>query len=55
MDTLETNVGAIATCITTEVSETPVVFQFAYENGVYGFMVGDTFHPFGGEVAPTGD
>ena len=53
VDTLETNVGAIATCITTEVSETPVVFQFAYENGVYGFMVGDTFHPFGGEVAPT--
>ena len=50
---LETNVGAIATCITTEVSETPVVFQFAYEDGVYGFMVGETFHPFGGEVAPT--
>ena len=52
---LETNVGAIATCITTEVSETPVVFQFAYEDGVYGFMVGETFHPFGGEVAPTGE
>lgn len=51
--TLETNVGAIATCITTEISETPVVFQFAYEDGVYGFMVGETFHPFGGEVAPT--
>ena len=50
---LETNVGAIATCITTEVNETPVVFQFAYEDGVYGFMVGETFHPFGGEVAPT--
>ena len=53
INTLETNVGAIATCITTEVSETPVVFQFAYEDGVYGFMVGETFHPFGGEVAPT--
>ena len=51
--TLTTNVGAIATCITTEVSENPVVFQFAYEDGVYGFMVGETFHPFGGEVAPT--
>ena len=55
IETLETNVGAIATCITTEVSENPVVFQFAYEDGVYGFMVGETFHPFGGEVAPTGD
>lgn len=55
IDALETNVGAIATCITTEVSENPVVFQFAYEDGVYGFMVGETFHPFGGEVAPTGD
>ena len=55
VDTLETNVGAIATCITTEVSENPVVFQFAYEDGVYGFMVGNVFHPFGGEVAPTGD
>ena len=53
VDTLETNVGAIATCITTEVSDTPVVFQFAYQDGVYGFMVGETFHPFGGEVAPT--
>lgn len=38
-----------------EVSENPVVFQFSYEDGVYGFMVGKTFHPFGGEVAPTGD
>ena len=53
VDALETNVGAIATCITTEVSDTPVVFQFAYEDGVYGFMVGDTFHPFGGEAAST--
>ena len=53
IETLETNVGAIATCLTTEVSENNVVFQFAYEDGVYGFLVGETFHPFGGEVTPT--
>ena len=34
------------------VGEDDVPFQFAYdsENEVYGFMVGEVFHPFGGEV-----
>ena len=30
----------------------------AYQIGAkvkYGFMVGETFHPFGGKVAPTGE
>ena len=49
-DGLVDDVGAIIDNLTTEVSDSPVVFKFAYNNGVYGFMVGDVFHPFGNEV-----
>lgn len=49
-DGLVDDVDAIIDNLTTEVSETPVVFKFAYSGGVYGFMVGDVFHPFGNEV-----
>ena len=56
---LQDAVGAIATDVTTmqsqlvvTVGEDDVPFQFAYdsENEVYGFMVGEVFHPFGEEV-----
>ena len=34
------------------VDEDDIPFKFAYDstNEVYGFMVGEVFHPFGGEV-----
>lgn len=56
---LQDAVDAIATDVTTmqsqlivTVGENDVPFKFAYdsENEVYGFMVGEVFHPFGGEV-----
>ena len=41
--------------LTVTVGEDDVAFKFAYdaENSVYGFMVGEVFHPFGEEVIPT--
>lgn len=56
---LQDAVGAIATDVTTmqtqlvvTVGEDDVPFKFAYDttNEVYGFLVGEVFHPFGGEV-----
>ena len=52
VEDLQEDVSDINGNLTVTVSETDVPFKFAYdsENGVYGFMVGEVFHPFGGEV-----
>ena len=52
IEDLQDDVEDINDNLTTTVSETNVPFKFAYdnENNVYGFMVGEVFHPFGGEV-----
>ena len=51
-DGLVDDVDAIIDNLTIE-GDTPLVFKFAVSDGVYGFMVGETFHPFGEEVTPT--
>lgn len=52
VEILEDAVDDIASNLETTVSDKTVPFKFAYdsENSVYGFMVGEVFHPFGGEV-----
>ena len=57
VETLEGDVSDITSNLEVTVSEETVPFKFAYdsENGVYGFMVGEVFHPFGGEVVPSGE
>ena len=57
VDALQSDVEDIQEQLVVTVDEDDVPFQFAYDstNEVYGFMVGDVFNPFGGEVAPTGD
>ena len=57
VELLEDAVDDIENNLKVTVSETTVPFKFAYdsENGVYGFMVGEVFHPFGGEVIPSGE
>lgn len=54
VEELQEDVGNIKENLTVTVSEDSVPFKFAYdaENSVYGFMVGEVFHPFGGEVVP---
>lgn len=56
VEDLQEDVGDISDNLTVTVSEDDVPFKFAYdsENSVYGFMVGEVFHPFGGEVIPSG-
>lgn len=55
IEQLQIDLGNVQTQLTVKVSEDDVPFQFAYdsENSVYGFMVGEVFHPFGGEVIPS--
>ena len=55
VEELQGDVEDISDNLTVTVSEDDVPFKFAYdsENSVYGFMVGEVFHPFGGEVVPT--
>ena len=52
VNTLGGDIGTIKNQLKVTVDEATVPFQFAYdsENEVYGFMVGEVFHPFGGEV-----
>ena len=50
VEELETDVGTLKSNTTVTVSETNIPFKFAYSNGIYGFMVGEEFHPFGLEV-----
>lgn len=49
---LQEAVDAIQSQLIVTAGEDEVPFKFAYdsENDVYGFMVGEVFHPFGGEV-----
>ena len=49
---LQSSVEDIQEQLVVTVGEDDVPFQFAFdsENEVYGFMVGEVFHPFGGEV-----
>lgn len=52
VDALQSDVEDIQEQLVVTVGEDDVPFQFAYDstNEVYGFMVGEVFHPFGGEV-----
>lgn len=52
VEDLQGDVEDIKEQLVVTVGEDDVPFQFAYdsENEVYGFMVGEVFHPFGGEV-----
>ena len=52
LDAIGTDVNTIQSQLVVTVGEDDVPFQFAYDttNEVYGFMVGEVFHPFGGEV-----
>ena len=52
VEDLQEDVEDIQEQLVVTVSETDIPFKFAYdsENSVYGFMVGEVFHPFGGEV-----
>lgn len=52
VEELEGDVSDIQSNLVVTVSETDVPFKFAYdsEHNVYGFMIGEVFHPFGGEV-----
>lgn len=49
---LQEAVDTIQSQLIVTAGEDKVPFKFAYdsENEVYGFMVGEVFHPFGGEV-----
>lgn len=49
---LQEAVDSMQTQLNVTVGEDTVPFKFAYdsENEVYGFMVGEVFHPFGREV-----
>lgn len=49
---LQNNVEDIQEQLVVTVGSDDVPFKFAYDstNEVYGFMVGEVFHPFGGEV-----
>ena len=49
---LKNDVEGIQNQLVVTVDEDDVPFKFAYDstNEVYGFMVGEVFHPFGGEV-----
>lgn len=56
---IDGNVGTVSGKVTVlennskvTVGEDTVTFKFAYSDGVYGFMVGEVFHPFGAEVVP---
>lgn len=55
VEELENDVSDIQSNLVVTVSEEDVPFKFAYDSeaGIYGFMVGETFHPFGEEVTPT--
>lgn len=52
VEDLQDDVEDIKEQLVVTVGEDDVPFKFAYdsENEVYGFMVGEVFHPFGGEV-----
>ena len=52
VEVLEADVEDVQNQLVVTVGEDDVPFQFAYDttNEVYGFMVGEVFHPFGGEV-----
>lgn len=49
---LQEAIDSIQSQLIVTAGEDEVPFKFAYdsENDVYGFMVGEVFHPFGGEV-----
>lgn len=55
VEDLQGDVEDISDNLTVTVGEDSVPFKFAYdaENSVYGFMVGEVFHTFGGEVVPS--
>lgn len=52
VEALQSDVEDIQEQLVVTVGEDGVPFKFAYDstNEVYGFMVGEVFHPFGGEV-----